>query len=474
MSSNSTVNKVLIYSLVFFAGFANLATEIIGPRLIASLFGSTTITWAIIISVTLIGISVGYFLGGRVARERVLMFLPGILILNAIWLLAISWLIWEISVRVAGFGYLAIAGIAILAFFLPAVLFSMVSPLAISLRTAEHPAGSVTREVGNIYAVGTLGSVIGALMAAFILIPRVGLSNSLKLFAIGAVLFAILLLSPKTRLLGLAALILAILFPFPNYRWGEDFNSVLLAQREGYYQTIRVYTDNSTYVRMDLGPTFQTRMSLTDGEPLLGYAVEMVKAAGDVRGKRVLIIGGAGHTQARALEKRGASVVEVEIDPFVIQMSDRYFGTIHGQVIALDGRTYLETSPGGSFDFIFIDAFDGLASIPVQLTTREFFESVSKALKPKGRLIYNFIGIPAGARSNSFHALSATMASVFLDTRASLVAGEDLSNVILMASQARMVDVDYPQAPKDGTVLSDDLNPVEIYFEQARSVLYTR
>jgi hypothetical protein len=43
MKQNSLAFKLLIYSLVFFAGFANLATEIIGPRLVASLFGSTTI-----------------------------------------------------------------------------------------------------------------------------------------------------------------------------------------------------------------------------------------------------------------------------------------------------------------------------------------------------------------------------------------------------------------------------------------------
>src|SRR4030067_1651134 len=138
MKQSSVIFKLLIYSLVFFSGFANLATEIIGPRLVASLFGSTTVIWAIIISVTLIGISVGYFLGGRVPYERVLKVMPVLLILNAIWLLLISWLIWEIPARVASVGYLSIAMIAVLSFFPPAALFSMVSPLAISLRAASR------------------------------------------------------------------------------------------------------------------------------------------------------------------------------------------------------------------------------------------------------------------------------------------------------------------------------------------------
>ena len=116
MNSKSTAYKTLIYSLVFFSGFANLATEIIGPRLVASLFGNTTIIWAIIISVTLIGISVGYLIGGRIPQGQVLLVLPRILILNAAWLLALSWLIWKVPAGFASIGYLAIAVTSFIAF----------------------------------------------------------------------------------------------------------------------------------------------------------------------------------------------------------------------------------------------------------------------------------------------------------------------------------------------------------------------
>ncbi len=188
MKQNSLAFKLLIYSLVFYSGFANLATEIIGPRLVASLFGSTTIIWAIIISITLVGISVGYFLGGRVPSGRVLKLLPILLIANAAWLLAVSWFVWKIPGDFASAGYLSITITCFIAFFPPAVLFSMTSPLVISLLTSIHPPEAISRDVGNIYALGTLGSVLGALAAAFILIPYVGLSTSLRLFALISVL----------------------------------------------------------------------------------------------------------------------------------------------------------------------------------------------------------------------------------------------------------------------------------------------
>lgn len=472
MNIRSTGNKLIIYSLVFYSGFANLATEIIGPRLVASLFGSTTIIWAIIISITLIGISVGYLIGGRVRQERVLKVLPWILILNAAWLIALSWFIWKIPGGFASVGYPAIAITSFIAFFPPSVLFSMTSPLAISLLAVDRPKDSISKEVGNIYALGTLGSVLGALAAAFVLIPYVGLSASLKIFAIVACIFALVFLSSRRRLTGIALLVIFGLIPQPVYRWGEDLGLTLLAQTEGYYQTIRVLTDNSTFIQMNLGPTFHTQMRLSDQEPVFGYAAQMVRLAGNVQGKRILIIGGAGHTQARALEKRGAHVTEVEIDPFVVRLSDIHFGEIRGPVVVTDGRTYLNQTDGEQFDFIFVDAFDSLASVPTQLITREFFESIDRSLVPGGRLIYNFIGVPQGSKSNSFRAIAATISSVFGDVRASVIEGESLTNIILIASQATLATMGFPSAPEGGKILTDDLNPAEIYFEQARSGYY--
>ncbi len=418
MNSKSLSSKILIYSLVFFCGFANLATEIIGPRLVASLFGSTTIIWAIIISVTLIGMSVGYLIGGRVPQDRVLRVLPWILILNAAWLVGLSWLIWRVPAGFASVGYIAIAITALVSFFPPAVLFSMISPLAISLIAVDRPKEDISKEVGNIYGLGTLGSVIGALAAAFILIPYVGLSTSLKLFALGALLFALVFLSPRLRVIGAVFLVVGLIVPEPVYRWGEDLGLRLLAQQEGYYQTIRVLTDDNTFIQMNLGPTFHTQMRLSDKEPVFGYAARMVRLAGDVEGKRILIIGGAGHTQARALEKRGADVTEVEIDPFVVKLSDQFFGAIRGPVVVADGRAYLAQAPASEYDYVFVDAFDSLAAVPPQLITREFFQNVSRVLKPGGRLIYNFIGVPHGKGSNSYRAISATISSVFSDARA--------------------------------------------------------
>ena len=460
----------MIYVFVFFSGFANLATEIIGPRLVASLFGSTTVIWATIISVTLLGISLGYYVAGRVPHKRVLQILPVVLLVNAFWLLGIGWLIWRFPEGLLSWGYPSILMIASLAFVAPAMLFSMASLLSITLLSSDRKPEWISRMVGVVLAIGTLGSFLGALAAAFVFIPWVGLTTSLRLFALGCVLFAVYFASRWLRGVGILALVACVLIPQPSYHWESASGWTLLEQKEGFYQTIRVYTDDITFVRMHLGPSYEAELNLQTGDPNFKYARDMLELVDDASGKEILIVGGAGHTQALSLEARGAQVTEVEIDPFVVRLSDKYFKPIDGEVFVQDGRAFIDQSRAAQFDYIFIDAFSGPDSVPPQLTTLEFFESIRRALKPGGRMIYNFIGVPSGPRSDSFSALAATMKAAFEDVRVSMLPEEFVQNIIFVASAEPItgLDPEYVEALAGGPLLTDDLNPIEVFLERAR------
>src|SRR6185436_10627020 len=158
----------------------------------------------------------------------------------------------------------------------------------------------------------------------------VGLSPSLRLFAVLLTLFSIYWSVRYYRIGAAAAVVMCLIVPQPNYVWDDP--ATLLIQREGYYDTIRVYTDGSTFVRMHLGPTYESEMSLQTLEPTFEYATTMIQLVSQPANQRVLVIGGAGHTIARALENRGAIITEVEIDPIIVEVSDDYFGPIRGDV----------------------------------------------------------------------------------------------------------------------------------------------
>jgi spermidine synthase len=482
-------SPIALYLLVFFGGFANLATEIIGPRMFASLFGDTTIIWAIIIAVTLVGLSVGYVLGGRVERTDVPRVLLPVLVGNALWLVGVSWLIWLVPADAAAQGIAVSTSIilttAMSAFFVPSVLFGMISPMVIALLSAQTPPDKLSRVVGNTYAIGTIGSVSGALCAALLLIPWVGLTTSLQAFALILVAFAAYYWQTARRPIAAVVALVCLLLPQPDFIWVNDEGLRLVEQREGYYQTIRVYTDDQSLMQMHLGPTFQSRVDLSTGEPAFNYAVTMMRYVGEddaLTGKRALVIGGAGHAMSRYLENRGAQVTEVEIDPIVVELSDRHFGAIKGEVVIVDGRAFIETASPASYDLILVDAFDGGASVPAQLTTREFFEAVLRALTPQGVMIYNFVGTPEGERAGSFLAISATMGAVFSPDAAGFMrAAPDTAltinqNLIFIASPSPTAVQDFGLSAllTRGIVLTDNLNPIDMLLDQSRTQFYFR
>ncbi len=341
----------------------------------------------------------------------------------------------------------------------------MASPVSITILSENRTPEWITRTIGTILAVGTLGSVVGALLAAYFFIPWVGLTTSLRIFAIGSAIFAAYFLTGKLRLVSPILAALCLVIPQPSYHWSSDLT--LLEQREGYYQTIRVYTDGISSVQMNLGPTYQAVMELDTGEPLFPIYKQIVERIGNAAGKKILIIGGAGHTMARSLEKRGGQVVEVEIDPFIVKMSDRYFGPISGKVVIEDGRIYVDRLSDSQFDFIILDAFNDAYYVPPQLTTLEFYQNVKRILKPGGRLLMNFIGVPSGPLSISFRSLTTTISEVFPDVRASQTRGDTLRNIMIMASDKEMQEIEFEKAPTDGQRLTDNLNPIDIFMQQA-------
>ncbi len=469
----------LLLLLVFFSGFANLAAEIIGPRLFASLFGSTTIIWAVMISVTLGGLAIGYAFGGRFSAVQARAALPVLLVVNALWLLLVSWIVWRLPATIAAFGIRVDLTVIILtvmaAFLIPSILFGMISPLAIALLSVGRSPEGISRIVGNVFGLSTIGSVLGALAAAFLFIPWIGLTTSLQIFAAGLIAFAgYFWLLPGRWRVG-AAMALVVLIPQPDYHWQQNADQILLAQREGYYQTMRVYEDlGENFIQMFLGPTFHSRVDKITGDPLFSYADMLLERIGDVDGKDAVIIGGAGHALAHWLERWGAMVTEVEIDPFVIELSDEFFGPIAGETVIEDGRIYLQRLADASVDLVLVDAFDGAGNVPPQLTTLEFFADVQRVLRPEGRMLYNFIGTPAGPRSGSFWAMAATLNAAFTDAGASVTTGDTSTNIILIGSPSPLTDVAHEDLPDGGFILTDDRNPMEWFLSQARDFFYFR
>ena len=62
--------RSLFYLISFIEGASVMATEIIGAKLLAPLFGSSLYVWSSVMALTLGGLAAGYFFGGRISQKE--------------------------------------------------------------------------------------------------------------------------------------------------------------------------------------------------------------------------------------------------------------------------------------------------------------------------------------------------------------------------------------------------------------------
>lgn len=173
---HTRITNLLIYCVTFLSGAVFLGLEIIASRVIAPFFGNSVYVWGSLISVFLLALSIGYFLGGmladRVPDFRVLslvIFAAGVFVVIVPIIrepvgLFVSGLKWDFRLSV-------LCAVSIY-FLIPSILMGMVSPYVVKLKTTE--LAFLGQSAGNVYAVSTLGSITGALLVSFVLITAFG------------------------------------------------------------------------------------------------------------------------------------------------------------------------------------------------------------------------------------------------------------------------------------------------------------
>ncbi|MGH2348075.1 MAG: fused MFS/spermidine synthase, partial [bacterium] len=404
------------------SGGVLLALEIVASRVIAPYFGNSVYVWGSLIGVFLAALSAGYYLGGVVADRRP----SGALFAGIVFLAGV--LVFPIPLFAAGvleaivfanygprFGPLA-AAVAL--FFLPSLVMGMVSPFAVRLRA--RTVMTIGNVAGILYALSTLGSIVGTLLAAFVLIAYMGVSTIIHL--LGALMMAMALLgwiaARNLRVAAGAAVITlllvgtaAVVSPAPPVP-GQIF------RQDTVYHRISVSDEfGLRYLRLD--NYWQSGMDTADQRrtvfPYSDYLHLPLALRPDAA--RVLLVGlGGGTVPKRFYEDYPKMRIEVvEIDPAVVSVARQYFEVpaddARMRIVAADGRLFI-TRSADRYDVILLDAYL-IDTIPFHLATREFFEAAKRHLTPSGVLGSNVIGALDGPRSAFFRAVYRTFASVF-------------------------------------------------------------
>jgi spermidine synthase len=407
-----------LYALVFLAGVGTLATEICASRLLAPYYGSSTIVWANIIGLTLASLSLGYWLGGRVADRNPSPQLLGRIVLAAALLVALIPFVSSPILDVASSGLDEVSAGAVigsffgtLLLFAPAiVLLGMVAPFAIRLALVDlSSAGQVA---GRLYAVSTAGSLLGTFVSALIAIPLIGTQRTLLVTA--ALLAAAASTMLGRRWLVATAAIAALVLVPPGAVKASD--GEVLYEVESPYQFVQVVErDGARRLYLNEGVAVHSLWRpdavLTGG---VWDAFVALPALLERQPLRAAILGNAGGTIARAFAEYWPKVVVdgVEIDPAVSEAGRKYLGMEDNQALRVhdaDARPFLRRTDE-RYDLIYIDAYHQ-PYVPFYLATQEFFELVRDRLAPGGLVALNVATVPGDRKLEE--GLAGTLATVF-------------------------------------------------------------
>lgn len=410
--------------IVFVSSACIMILELVAGRMIAPHVGSSLYTWTSVIGVVLAGISLGNYLGGRLAdRWASLRFLGQVYLFAALTSFIVLWVDrmgrvtpddWPIVVE--------ILALTTAMFFIPCAILGMISPIVAKLAVSD--LAKTGRTVGEIYAAGALGSIVGTFATGFVLISLFGtytivIGVALLLGALG-VLFVF---GARGQALLLAvSLVIAGATLAVRLEWNKG-----PCVRETNYYCIKIYDDQvggEPIRQLVLDHLVHSYVSLTDPTTLVyGYEkiyAEMAQYRARTQGPPdVLMIGGGGYTFARYMKAvyPQTEMRVIEIDPDVTRFAyDELALKPEWNILTSneDARTFFARPPTKQYDLILGDAFNHY-SVPYHLTTKEFNDRVRQWLKDDGLYVVNIIDGPYGEFVRAYyHTLRQTFKHVYL------------------------------------------------------------
>ena len=489
--------RLTLYLQVFVGGAATMGVEMCASRLLAPYFGNSLPVWGLLIGVLLAYLASGYFLGGRLADRyphAALLYQLVAWAALAIGLIpfaarpVLRWSMAGLAGFQAGAVLASLAGVLVL-FALPMVLLGCVSPFALRLTVSDTTSSG--HAAGHVYALSTLGSLIGTFLPVFVLIPAWGTRRTFLAISLSLLIAAIVGLAQTARraalfcVLMLAALLLLQLSPVGVIKPAQG----LLYEMDSAYNYIQVLRSGDEFVlKLNEGEGIQS--TYRPHQLLTGYVYDYFLLVPLFRVQlpspsvsSLCLIGLAGGTMARQYTALyGALPIDgVEIDRAVVDVGRRFFGLDldNLRVFIDDGRLFLARSPS-RYDVVIVDAYRP-PYIPFQLTTAEFFHAVRNHLSDDGVVAVNV------ARTEGDFALvdavGATLSSVYpsvfiVDTLS------DLNSIVIASRKptrlsavldriANLTDATLAEVavrcegrireyvPGRGRILTDDHAPVE-------------
>ena len=432
---------------VFVSGAVVMALELVGSRILAPVFGDSIFVWGALIGVVMTALSLGYYVGGRMADRRPSYGVFSMILISAgvlIMLIPLSspFILEVVYLSGVGDKYGPIlASLLLLA--APTTLLGMISPY--SIRMSAESIFNLGGISGSLYSISTAGSIFGTFFTVFVLIPSFGVRQIV--FSLGVVLIAVAVVGMTWVEKGIIFTLVLVLMIPSLFTGGGPFLGIsgnTVIRKDTPYSTLTVIDNEAKGIRtMYLNNMPHSAMYLNGSNRAVFQYTDYFNMAFlfNPEAERVLFIGGGGFSGPKQFLEHypNATVDVVEIDPDVVAVAKDYFGVTDDprmRTFMMDGRSFLRDA--GTYDVVVLDAYSK-TYVPFHLMTLEFFESLDEHLAPGGVVVSNLISSLIGDTSELLKAEVNTIAGVLpqiylFPTRSGQLSL--LQNIILVATKS--------------------------------------
>lgn len=415
-AKKDVLKPITILLIILLEGFVTIAVEMLTIRQLITVVGNSVIITSLIIGIFLLFLALGYYRGGHYKGDY-----HSVLKKNFIWAalllgIGLSYTFIQVFFYFV-FTYIVSDGLIALTIYLllitaPLVyLLGQTVPITTNLFRYEHHIGSIS---GKVLALSTIGSFLGSVLSTLVLMNFFGVAWTVYI-----------------NFLMLLALIL-----FLSYYPQDILKTILLACAAIFIFSLNVYMEHGLFVKTNNYGDYQISQNIynpvgnnvgnlltinnsassflsTDRKGFL--YIEAIKQILfrdlNLRNKDILVLGAGGFSLS-AESNFGNRFLYVDIDNDLPAIAKKGFiGSVNGQFIHDDARRFLMTTKK-SFDVIVSDTYSSRYTIPFHLLTKEYFETIRRALKPNGLVIFNIIANPM-LNNNYSRRIDNTIRSVF-------------------------------------------------------------
>ena len=488
--------------IIFIVNAVYMILELIASRILSPYFGNSSIVWTSVIGIIMLSSSIGNYIGGIIAdKEKLKRNVKYILMVSGISVLIIplmqsTILTWLTSIT----NNIKIGAViaTIILFFIPSMLVGFLSPIIIKLKMEDLKTAGKTS--GKIYAITTLGCIVGNFLGGFYFVPRFG-SNEV-LFVLAILLFVLnIFVNEENKKFINKFFVVTIVFCviscslFALYTYAnEEIGEKILEKEIGFYVSYDTEYGRVLIYNFKHEGELVRNMLIDGGNESLTFVDEnkcyelfsdytkhydlMFEAEREV--DDVLMIGGAGFSYPKhyisKFENKTMDVVE--IDGRVIELAKKYFylnklieeydleENKRLNIIEADGRVYLNQNTK-KYDAILNDAFAGES--PAQtLTTLEAAKKIYASLERNGVYLTNVVGSIEGKNSKFLKSEVKTLKQVFKNVYVFLCNEPDeldlKQNCMVLATDTEL-EIDGAikvEITEEDIILTDNYNPVDM------------